>query len=63
MLVRWGLGRAIKDGVPAYIEASVAGMPVYEKCGFTQVGTFSLDLGDFGIPEPVLLAKMAANVD
>ena len=63
MLVRWGLEQAIKDRVPAYIEATIAGKPVYEKCGFKQVGTNNIDLSEFGFPEPVTIANMAANAD
>lgn len=38
MLIRWGVEQAKKDGIPAYLEASVQGKPVYERCGFRQVG-------------------------
>lgn len=34
MLVRWGCALADKDGVPAYVDASKAGKPLYEKFGF-----------------------------
>ncbi|TPX09086.1 uncharacterized protein E0L32_001652 [Thyridium curvatum] len=38
MLVRWGMDRARETGAPAYLEAGVQGMPVYEKFGFVPVG-------------------------
>lgn len=34
MLVQWGCDIADKDGVPAYIDASKAGAPLYKKFGF-----------------------------
>jgi predicted N-acetyltransferase YhbS len=62
MLVKWGLQRAIKDGVPAFIEASPAGKPLYMACGFSHVGDLHFDLAEFGFAEPVVVAKMAANL-
>lgn len=38
MIVRWGVEQASKDRVPAFLEASAMGKPVYEGCGFKQVG-------------------------
>ncbi|CZT20477.1 uncharacterized protein RCC_06337 [Ramularia collo-cygni] len=32
--VQWGLDRCVKLGIPAYLEASEAGAPVYERLGF-----------------------------
>ncbi|GAD95765.1 conserved hypothetical protein [Paecilomyces variotii No. 5] len=34
MLVQWGCDVADKDGVPAYIDASKAGAPLYKRFGF-----------------------------
>lgn len=38
LLVRWGMERSRESGVPAYLEARVQGMPVYEHFGFVPVG-------------------------
>lgn len=37
MLLRWGCDQADRDGLPVYIDASEAGVPVYEKYGFRVV--------------------------
>lgn len=34
MLVRWGCALADKDRVPVYLDASKAGIPLYQKYGF-----------------------------
>lgn len=34
MLVQWGCDLADRDGVGAYVDASKAGAPLYEKFGF-----------------------------
>lgn len=34
MLVQWGCDIADENGVPAYIDASKAGAPLYKKFGF-----------------------------
>lgn len=36
-LTQWGVDQAKRLGLPAYVEASVAGQPVYERCGFKPV--------------------------
>ncbi|KAF9774348.1 hypothetical protein IL306_007649 [Fusarium sp. DS 682] len=38
-LVQWGLDRCDEEGVPATLESSVQGRPLYEKMGFLEVGT------------------------
>ncbi|KAK5690311.1 hypothetical protein LTR17_025974 [Elasticomyces elasticus] len=59
-LVRWGLEQAGKDDIPAYLEASVTGMPVYAACGFKQVGeAVPWDLRPYGIDLVFHIAKMA----
>jgi GNAT superfamily N-acetyltransferase len=37
MCVRWGVERCRELGIPAYLEASDEGVPVYEKLGFEKV--------------------------
>ena len=38
MIVRWGLGEAASDGVPATVAASPMGERLYLKCGFEYDG-------------------------
>ena len=64
LLVEWGIEQAMKTGAPAYLEAGVMGMPIYEKMGFRQVGELmELDLGRFGLESTFVMAKMAYLVD
>ena len=37
MLVQWGIERAATLGLPAYLEASPAGYPLYLKLGFYKI--------------------------
>jgi len=60
-LVEWGVQQAKNQNVPAYLEATPSGAPVYEKVGFRKVGERQIDLEEFGFPQPVVLALMAAN--
>jgi GNAT superfamily N-acetyltransferase len=46
--IKWGCDIAQKHGVPAYLEATAAGLPVYRKAGFEEVGTFEMDLEKYG---------------
>ena len=60
LLINWGVQRAREDGVPAYLEASPAGKPIYEKYGFREVGeAVAWDMRPHGIDRVVLIAKMA----
>lgn len=63
MIVEWGLKQAQRDNVPAFLEASRAGAPLYEKLGFRRVGETVVHLQDYEIQDPIVLARMAANVD
>lgn len=38
LLIKWGIEQAHKGRVPAFLEAGVAGQPIYERYGFVQVG-------------------------
>ena len=49
MLLQWGCEAADNNGVPVYLQASLAGYQTYKKCGFEEVYTIDLDLGDFGL--------------
>lgn len=48
MLLNWGTEIAQKHGVPAFLEASPAGLPVYQKAGFQEVDRFVFDLEKYG---------------
>ena len=56
MCVRWGLERCAAMGIPAILEASDAGAPVYKKLGFEEVDRVSTGLrGQEGAPAPVMI--------
>jgi predicted N-acetyltransferase YhbS len=38
-LVQWGLDRSVEEKLPAYLEASTAGFPLYQKLGFKKIDT------------------------
>lgn len=48
MLIQWGCDIAQKHGVPAFLEASPAGLPVYQKSGFEEVDRFVFNLEKYG---------------
>ncbi|KAF1830941.1 hypothetical protein BDW02DRAFT_601263 [Decorospora gaudefroyi] len=48
MLVRWGCDRADEAGVPAYVEASLMGAPMYARHGFQRVKQVEFDLSKWG---------------
>ncbi|OCK76718.1 hypothetical protein K432DRAFT_305732, partial [Lepidopterella palustris CBS 459.81] len=37
MLMQWGMERAAEMGLPAYLEASHEGYPLYKKLGFRDI--------------------------
>ena len=43
-LIREGTDRADKEGVFCWVHASEAGAPMFERCGFLEVGRLELDL-------------------
>jgi GNAT superfamily N-acetyltransferase len=51
MLLRWGLERADRDGVEAYLEASPEGKPIYEHFGFGELESMVIDLEGKGLAE------------
>lgn len=60
MLIDWGVQKAREDKVPAFLEASSQGKPVYERCGFRQVGELvPWDMRPYGIDVVFNIAKMA----
>ena len=48
MLIKWGCEIAQRHGVPAFLEANPAGLPVYKKAGFEEVDEFVFDLEKYG---------------
>ncbi len=46
--IRWGREIAQRHGVPAFLEATPAGLPVYKKSGFQEVDKFVFDLEKYG---------------
>ena len=59
MLIEWGVERARKEGVNAYLEAGIAAKGLYERYGFGQVGgILVLDLRPFGMEMDFVMAKM-----
>ena len=50
LCVQWGIERCRELGIPAYLEASAEGRPVYEKLGFEVVEEVPVELdGDIQI--------------
>lgn len=48
MLVRWGLEEADRYHLPAYLEASEQGRPLYERHGFKARKEVWFDLAKYG---------------
>lgn len=46
-LVQWGLDRSKEEGLPAYLEASPAGFPLYQKLGFDKIDTMIVKAEDW----------------
>ncbi|KAF4456408.1 hypothetical protein F53441_1478 [Fusarium austroafricanum] len=49
-LLQWGLDRCEEEGVPATLESSIAGRPLYEKMGFREIGSVSFNEGKSSMP-------------
>jgi hypothetical protein len=45
--LEYGLALADERKLPVYVEATVAGVPLYTKYGFKQVSTFEIPLADY----------------
>jgi GNAT superfamily N-acetyltransferase len=46
-LVQWGLDRSREERLPAYLEASPAGFPLYQKLGFNKIDTMIVKAEDW----------------
>jgi len=44
MILKWGLQKADEDGVESFLEASPAGLPIYERYGWKERGRLVIDL-------------------
>lgn len=49
LLLQWGINEADRLGLDAYLEATAEGTPVYEKQGFKEIGSFTINAMDFGL--------------
>lgn len=57
-LLKWGLERADRDGLPAYLEATDVGEPIYEKkFGFRVVRRDMIDVGTKVIDVPFMIRE------
>ena len=43
MIVKWGCDKADELGLPAYLEATAAGHPIYLKAGFEKIDEVVID--------------------
>ena len=48
MLLNWGLGRADKAQLPAFLESSAMGRPLYARLGFEVKEVVNWDLTKYG---------------
>ncbi|OAX78674.1 hypothetical protein ACJ72_07018, partial [Emergomyces africanus] len=48
-LLKWGIEKAERDRARIFLEATPAGLPLYERLGWRVVDTMHVKLGDFGI--------------
>ncbi|SMQ55002.1 unnamed protein product [Zymoseptoria tritici ST99CH_3D7] len=51
LALEWGAAKADELGLPAYLEGSPKGVPLYKKFGFEVVESLPLDARDFGYHE------------
>ena len=46
-LIRWAFERADAEGLPCFVDSSITGHALYERCGFTDVGEMKVDLDKY----------------
>ena len=60
-ILQWGFTQADQLGLPAYLEASDEGAPLYERRGFEKVGTFVTELkrwdGEGSLVAPLMVRQ------
>lgn len=62
LMLKWGLEQAAQEGVPAYLEALVQAMHLYERHGFREVDRQRTDCAKYGMPGVVFeIARMRAD--
>lgn len=49
MLLNWGISKADSLGLPAFLEASAMGKPLYERVGFQTRELVTFDLEKYGL--------------
>ncbi|KAI9875480.1 MAG: hypothetical protein M1830_008422 [Pleopsidium flavum] len=62
-LLQWGISQANTLHIPAYLEASPSGFPLYKKHGFVQLNSLNIDLSPWGNPigrQTICMLKPAA---
>ena len=55
LLVNWGAEQAEQTGLECYVEASITGRPVYERCGFRSVQELPFDAPKHGVYDHEML--------
>ena len=48
LLVRWGMERAVKEGLDCYLEATPPGLPLYKRLGFEDFDEWDFDAREYG---------------
>ena len=49
ILIAWGVGKADSAHLPAFLEASPMGKPLYARMGFNQIHEEVIDLAKYGL--------------
>ena len=49
MIMQWGKDRAREDSLPAYLDATESGKPLYDRVGFVAGKEWNIDLAPFGV--------------
>jgi GNAT superfamily N-acetyltransferase len=57
LLMRWGMDRCDQLGIPAYLEASPFGYPLYRVCGFEDYEPLTICIDGKDVPYPTMLRQ------
>ncbi|KAI1265912.1 acyl-CoA N-acyltransferase [Xylariaceae sp. FL1019] len=60
-MISWGVEEAKKAGLPAFLEASQVGYPLYLRCGFREVDRISVDFNRWGLDEIATTVAMVKD--